>query len=140
MAYRAPIFFLLVTIVVSANPIVLGFESLPGGTPVGGSFPGLTFANAVALTAGISLNEFEFPPHSDHNVAFDEGGPVTVQFANTVGSFSVFTCLYYGHGDRLRSGERPNRFGSLGVDDKPRLPWGSAARLQFSDSIRKSTR
>jgi hypothetical protein len=42
---------------------------------------GVTFTNATALTAGISLNEFEFPPHSGTNVIFDDGGPMTLIFS-----------------------------------------------------------
>src|SRR5207253_2029867 len=53
-------------------------------------FPGLTFSNATVATAGITLNEFEFPPRSGVNVAFDDGGAVTIVFGGlqtTVGGF-----------------------------------------------------
>ena len=39
----------------------LDFESLSDLESVTNQFSGVTFANAVALTAGISLNEFDFP-------------------------------------------------------------------------------
>jgi len=42
------------------------------------------------ITAGISLNEFEFPPHSGTNVAFDDGGVISINFANSVTSFSGY--------------------------------------------------
>ena len=36
------------------------------------------------LTAGISLNEFEFPPCSGVNVASDNGGPISIFFDSPV--------------------------------------------------------
>jgi hypothetical protein len=44
--------------------IVLNFEGLPDGTVVTTQFAGMVFSNATVATGGISLNEFEFPPHS----------------------------------------------------------------------------
>src|SRR5580700_6502590 len=76
-----------------ADIATISFETLPDGTPIfdGTSittqFPGLTFTNTTVISAGISLNEFEFPPHSGSNVAFDDGGPITIAFTNPVLSF-----------------------------------------------------
>ena len=44
----------------------LDFESLSDGDAVTNQFigEGVTFSNASILTAGVSLNEFEFPPKS----------------------------------------------------------------------------
>ncbi len=41
---------------------VVDFEGLNDLDPVSAQYAGLTFTNATALTAGMSLNEFEFPP------------------------------------------------------------------------------
>src|SRR5262245_61969939 len=90
MACRVAVFALLFTVMASASPVVLDFENLLDGTPVGGSVPGLTFVNALVLTAGISVNEFEFPPHSGQNLVFDDGGPISIQFSSPVRSFSGF--------------------------------------------------
>jgi hypothetical protein len=38
---------------------------------------GVNLTNAIALTLGVSLNKFEFPPHSGLNVISDNGGPIT---------------------------------------------------------------
>ena len=46
--------------------------------------------NAIILTAGISLNEFEFPPHSGVNVVSDNNGPMTIDFATPIVSFSGY--------------------------------------------------
>jgi hypothetical protein len=40
--------------------ITIDFEGLADGTPVGPFYSGLAFQNATVLTAGVSLNEFEW--------------------------------------------------------------------------------
>ena len=73
-----------------ADTVVIDFETFPDGTPIADStsittqFPGLTFTSTTVITAGISLNEFEFPPYSGLNVAFDDGGPMSITFATPV--------------------------------------------------------
>ncbi|MBV9085143.1 MAG: hypothetical protein JOZ62_20905 [Acidobacteriaceae bacterium] len=52
--------------------------------------PGLTFSNTVILTAGISLNELELPPHSSPNVVSDDGGPIQILFATPITLFSGY--------------------------------------------------
>lgn len=74
----------------------IDFEGLADSTPIGITYSGLgvTFTNATAITAGISLNEFEFPPFSGINVAFDDGGPITISFASPqdmVGAYFTYT-------------------------------------------------
>ncbi len=68
----------------------VNFDSLNDGDSVAGQFSGLTFSNATALTAGFSLNELGFPPHSGSNVATDSSGPVTILFSPGVNSFSAY--------------------------------------------------
>jgi hypothetical protein len=51
---------------------------------------GVVFSGATILTAGISLNETEFPPHSGTNAAFDDGKPVTLAFLFPVAGFSAY--------------------------------------------------
>jgi hypothetical protein len=48
------------------------------------------YSNASVLTAGVSLNEFEFPPKSGSNVATDDSGPMTLAFSVPVVSFGGF--------------------------------------------------
>lgn len=69
---------------------VINFEGFPDSTILTTQYPGLNFANAIILTAGITLNEFEFPAHSGVNVASDNGGPMTIIFSPPVQSFSGF--------------------------------------------------
>ncbi len=73
-----------------AAPVTLDFEGLSEFTTVTTQFPGVTFSNATVLTAGSSLNEFEFPPFSGQNVVFDDGGAMTVSFATAITSFSGY--------------------------------------------------
>jgi hypothetical protein len=73
---------------------VIDFESFNDGDILTSQIPGLTFTNTNILSAGISLNEFEFPPYSGSNVASDIGGPITINFASPITSFSgYFTYL-----------------------------------------------
>src|ERR1035437_5082251 len=54
---------------------------------------GVVFQNAIVLKSGAvggSLNELDFPPHSDFNVIFDNGGPIIIDFAPAVVSISGF--------------------------------------------------
>jgi hypothetical protein len=74
-------------------PVIAGtidFEGLPDSTALTNQYAGLTFTNTIILSAGISLNEFEFPPHSGINVASDNGGPISIEFAVPVSSFGAY--------------------------------------------------
>lgn len=74
----------------AAAVTVLDFEGLPDGTVLGAQFAGIEFGNAVVLTAGIGLNEFEFPPLSGSNVVVDDGGPMTLSFSSPVRTLVLF--------------------------------------------------
>jgi hypothetical protein len=69
---------------------LLTFEGFADSTILTNQYSGETFGNAIILTAGITLNEFEFPPHSGVNVASDNGGPMTISFTSPVQSFSGY--------------------------------------------------
>ena len=70
----------------NAAPITIDFESLNDGDAVTNQFLGLTFSNTTVLTAGVSLNELEFPPFSGSDVAYDKSGPVRIDFTSAVTS------------------------------------------------------
>jgi hypothetical protein len=75
-----------------ADSVTIDFENLIDSTLVGSAYAssGVIFTNAIIATAGTSLNEFDFPPHSGSNVVFDFGGPITLTFLTPVSSFSGF--------------------------------------------------
>jgi hypothetical protein len=69
---------------------IVDFEALNDGDAVTNQFPGLAFSDTTVLVAGVSLNEFEFPPHSGTNVVFDDGGAISIVFGTpqlTVGGY-----------------------------------------------------
>jgi hypothetical protein len=66
----------------------IDFEGLSDLTPVTTQDPGVTFSNTTVLTAGKSLNEFEFPPISGSNAIFDDGGAMSITFASGAAAFS----------------------------------------------------
>ena len=79
-------FVLLLGATTRASATTVDFEGLSDGAVLAAQVPGLTFSNAIVLSAGLSLNEFEFPPHSGVNVASDAGGPISISFAVPVTS------------------------------------------------------
>lgn len=91
---RQPHWFLAVLLLLFSTPIVqadvITFEGISDSTTVTTQFPGLVFSNATAITAGISLNEFEFPPRSGSNVVIDEGSPLSISFTAPAQSFGGY--------------------------------------------------
>ena len=73
-----------------AQAAVINFDSLVDGESVTTQYAGVTFQNTLALTAGLSLNEFEFPPKSGMNVVFDNGGQILLSFLTPVTSVGGF--------------------------------------------------
>ena len=69
---------------------VLDFEGLADRVLLVGQVPGAAFGNAVVFTSGVSLNEFEFPPHSGINVLSDNSGPMAISFTTPVKSVSGY--------------------------------------------------
>lgn len=97
MSKRWPLLFFAVPLFFPqerARAAILDFEDLSSGDLLTTQYPGLIFSNGVALTAGVSVNEFEFPPRSGVNVISDDGGPISITFASPVLSFGgYFTYL-----------------------------------------------
>lgn len=73
-----------------ADVITIDFEGLGDSTFIATQYPGVTFSNAIILSAGISLNELEFPPHSGDNVISDFGAPISITFSSPISSFGGF--------------------------------------------------
>lgn len=63
-----------------SEALVINFDALSDSAVVTNQFSGLTFSNTTALSAGLSLNEFEYPPRSGTNVVFDDGGAISILF------------------------------------------------------------
>jgi hypothetical protein len=64
----------------------LDFEGLSDSTSVTDQYTtlGITLSGATVFTAGKSLNELEFPPHSGSQVVMDSSGPITITFNTKV--------------------------------------------------------
>ena len=77
-----------------AGTVTLDFEGFSDSTILTTQYPGLTFSDTTVISAGITLNEFELPPHSGTNVVFDDGGPMTISFATPVLTFSGYFTYY----------------------------------------------
>lgn len=75
----------------SASALLLDFEDMPDLTLVNDYYAadGIHFNNAISLTAGFSLNEFDFPPSSGDVAIGDDYAPLEITFDRTVQSFSA---------------------------------------------------
>jgi hypothetical protein len=73
-----------------ADSVTINFEGFADGTVITTQYTGLGFLNATIATAGVSLDELDFPPHSGVNVVFDNGGPTTIDFSNPISQFSAY--------------------------------------------------
>ncbi len=74
----------------AAQSTTIDFEGFADATVLTSQIPGLTFANAMVLTAGISLNELEAPPLSGVNVLYGDGGPLMIDFSTPITSLLVY--------------------------------------------------
>jgi hypothetical protein len=73
-----------------ANATIINFDGLVDGEDITNQFSEVLFQNAMIATSGFSLNEFQFPPMSGANVAFDSAGPITLDFASPVKILSAY--------------------------------------------------
>ena len=82
------------SLVAAGEITLINFDTLTDSEAVIGQYTGLTFTQTTALQAGVSLNEFEFPPLSGDVVVFDDGGPISILFESPVVSVAgYFTYL-----------------------------------------------
>jgi hypothetical protein len=77
---------------VKAYADVIDFEGLEDSISVTNQYSGfgVVFSNTTVIKAGLSLNESEFPPYSGTNVAFDDGGFMTLMFSVPMANFSAY--------------------------------------------------
>jgi len=89
-----PVLGLLLILLGAGNlgAVTIDFETLSDSEMVTTQYAGfgVTFTNATALTAGISLNEFEFPPNSGVNVVFDDGGEMNLTFSTPMANVGAY--------------------------------------------------
>jgi len=80
----------------SAGATLLNFEDMPDLTSVGDFYApyGVHFSNALSLTAGFSLNEFDYPPSSGLVAIGDDNAPIMITFDNP--AENIFANFTYG--------------------------------------------
>lgn len=83
----------------SSIATVVDFEDLGDQMSVGSYYAteGLYFENAIALTAGFSLDEIDYPPHSGDIVVGENNAAIDIVFDKIVNSISA----YFTYGDGL---------------------------------------
>lgn len=70
-------------------PPAIDFEIVPDGASPDTTYRGVTLTGGSVLTAGLSLNEADFPPRSGLRVWADSGGPILARFDQPVGTVAV---------------------------------------------------
>ena len=90
---RMLLIFALLFVPMAAQALTLDFEDLPEGTPVTDQYfsLGVSFEHAILLTAGVNLDDYDYPPHSGSNVLSDDGGPLTIAFSTPMAYLSLHT-------------------------------------------------
>lgn len=87
----------------TATATTIDFESFTDVQVLTNQIGGLTFQYATILSAGQSLNEFEFPPRSGNNVIVNTQGLLVIDFATPVTSIQAYLTynkpLYMAVGD-----------------------------------------
>ncbi len=73
-----------------AGASVIDFETFSDSQAVTNQIAGVLLSSTVVLSAGLSLNDFEFPAHSGKNVAIDDIGPIWMRFASPLAAFSGY--------------------------------------------------
>lgn len=89
--------FIYLFITVPAQATLITFEGLTDNLSLSNEIPGLTFNGATVQTAGISLNEFDFPPKSGDNVTIAFTNLLEITFADMMDTVSG----YFTYADSL---------------------------------------
>lgn len=84
------VYLLAVSQLAVAGSITLDFEGFADSTSLTSQYPGFLFSGSNILTAGLSLNDLEYPPRSGANVAGNSGGPITILFTVPVLTFGGY--------------------------------------------------
>jgi hypothetical protein len=84
------VIFLTALFGIPSGATTLDFEGVADSQSVDDFYSGVTFTNAVAHIAGISLNDAELPPVSGVTVAINENGPISIVWLSAVTDFSGF--------------------------------------------------
>ena len=82
--------FIFLSISLPAQATLVDFEGLSDNLSLSNEIPGLTFNGATVLTAGLSLNEFDFPPTSGENVAAALTSLLEVTFTDLMDTVSGY--------------------------------------------------
>lgn len=73
-----------------ANALPLDFEAFTDNSPLTNEIIGLTFSGGTVLTAGVGLNEIDYPPKSGTNVLAALLGSLTINANDPFDQFSAY--------------------------------------------------
>lgn len=78
---------------------IIDFETLPDLVSITNQYTanGINFNNAIALTAGFSLNEIDYPPSSGNVAIGDDSAPLEIHFSSSTQNISA----HFTYGSQL---------------------------------------
>ena len=90
---RVLLILALVYMPLTVSAVTLDFEDLSEATLVTDQYLslGVSFDHAIILTAGVNLDDYDYPPLSGSNVLSDFGGPIAMTFSAPINSVSLHT-------------------------------------------------
>ncbi len=96
---RASVLIILCVLFWGISPVqavLLNFDDMQDLTSVGDFYTsqGVHFNNAISLTAGFSLNEYDYPPSSGLMAIGDDQGPIEITFDQAMQN--IFANFTYG--------------------------------------------
>jgi len=125
----------------SVNAAYIDFEDIPDLTSVNDFYAtnGIHFSNAISLTAGFSLNEFDYPPHSGSVAIGDDFAPIEMTFNGSASNISAYftygsqlTFSAYGTGGTLLGTFVNAGFDNLGVTELVSLGFSGVQSLTIA--------
>jgi len=130
-----------------ANAVTIDFENMPDLTPVNNFYSsfGVNFQNAVSLTAGLSLNEFDYPPSSGLVAIGDDNAPITIYFDNLASNIfanftysSLLTFSAFDANSHLVGTFTNNQLSNLGTTQLISLTFSDIKSLEIAGSVNNS--
>jgi hypothetical protein len=109
---------------VVSQPIT--FEGWPDGTVLTTQYPNVDFNGAVVLTAasaGGSLLDSVYPPHSGTNVIYDPNGPLTLTFSSPVEFVNGY--FTYAYGLTMTAYDSSNNVLATAQQANPSIPYNT---------------
>jgi hypothetical protein len=120
--------------------VVVNFEGFSDGALLVSEVPGLTFSGGTVLSAGIGLNELDYPPTSGSNVLAALSGPLSLDFGapTAVSAYMVvgeqLSISAFDEFDQLLATHNTPFAANLGAPQLFDFSWAGASRYSLQST------